>query len=323
VSDEPEIKDYVPIHVAKPDIEFKPVEDRKEEQFFFEEEPEVKQSTETLVSAGSETEEVLFPLTEEKPVQLNLFQEKMLDVSNKEEYRILGQIFDTYWLVTFLDKLFIIDQHAAHEKVKYETLMKQYKEKHPQRYQQILEAKGCWEIAQSENGIAYFIAKAPYSANLAIKVEDGKGYIISLLEILEEMQVAENAPRVPLPDTWKQLSDKAINTYNQYFVRINNSRADDKKTKAKDVIVNKLNKLPNLSDNTKKLLLNTRRLVDRGSFDLIKKLLLIDEELTNTNSLFTLTTEEIEQILENELGRLVTVVTKRQGEPSIILGTIK
>ncbi|NBI90349.1 DNA mismatch repair endonuclease MutL [Lachnospiraceae bacterium] len=65
------------------------------------------------------------PLTE--TVQMNFFEEKMLTKEAKSEYRIMGQVFDTYWLVAFHDKLFIIDQHAAHEKVKYEKLMKQLK----------------------------------------------------------------------------------------------------------------------------------------------------------------------------------------------------
>lgn len=60
----------------------------------------------------------------EKPTQLNLFEEKFLSPQSREEYRILGQIFDTYWLIAFQDRLFIIDQHAAHEKVKYERLVK-------------------------------------------------------------------------------------------------------------------------------------------------------------------------------------------------------
>lgn len=67
--------------------------------------------------------------TVEKPVQLDLFEEKMLSERNREEYRILGQIFDTYWLIAFRDKLFIVDQHAAHEKVKYERLIRHYREK--------------------------------------------------------------------------------------------------------------------------------------------------------------------------------------------------
>ncbi|MBQ7358685.1 MAG: DNA mismatch repair endonuclease MutL [Lachnospiraceae bacterium] len=65
----------------------------------------------------------------EKPVQLDLFEEKMLDIDNRQQYKILGQIFDTYWIIAFKDKMFIVDQHAAHEKVKYERFMKQFHEK--------------------------------------------------------------------------------------------------------------------------------------------------------------------------------------------------
>lgn len=65
----------------------------------------------------------------EKPVQLDLFEENFVDVKSRESYQILGQIFDTYWLIAFKDKLFIMDQHAAHEKVKYERLLKELKNK--------------------------------------------------------------------------------------------------------------------------------------------------------------------------------------------------
>lgn len=61
--------------------------------------------------------------------QLNLFEEKILSVENRNRYRIIGQVFDTYWMIQYEDKLLIIDQHAAHEKVKYERLIKQYREK--------------------------------------------------------------------------------------------------------------------------------------------------------------------------------------------------
>ncbi len=65
----------------------------------------------------------------EKPVQLDLFEEHFLSEQSKEEYQILGQVFHTYWLVAFKDRLFIIDQHAAHEKVKYERLVKELEAK--------------------------------------------------------------------------------------------------------------------------------------------------------------------------------------------------
>ncbi|MBQ7781294.1 MAG: DNA mismatch repair endonuclease MutL [Lachnospiraceae bacterium] len=90
----------------------------EEDIFFVEVEPEEKTPSEDVATQ-------LAP----KPMQLNLFEEKMLSEENKEQYQILGQIFDTYWLIAFKDKLFIIDQHAAHEKVKYERLVKQFKEK--------------------------------------------------------------------------------------------------------------------------------------------------------------------------------------------------
>lgn len=61
------------------------------------------------------------------PVQMDLFEEKMLTKESRKEYRIMGQIFDTYWLIVFRDKLFIIDQHAAHEKVKYENMIEHLK----------------------------------------------------------------------------------------------------------------------------------------------------------------------------------------------------
>ena len=60
----------------------------------------------------------------EKPTQLNLFEEKILTQEARSKYQVVGQIFDTYWLVSFEDKLLIIDQHAAHEKIKYEQIMK-------------------------------------------------------------------------------------------------------------------------------------------------------------------------------------------------------
>lgn len=65
----------------------------------------------------------------EKVVQMDIFEDKLLTKENRDEYRILGQVFDTYWIVAFHDKMFIVDQHAAHEKVKYERLLKQFREK--------------------------------------------------------------------------------------------------------------------------------------------------------------------------------------------------
>lgn len=63
----------------------------------------------------------------EKVTQLDLFDEKVLTKENVKEYEILGQIFGTYWIIAFKDKIFMVDQHAAHEKVNYERMLKRYK----------------------------------------------------------------------------------------------------------------------------------------------------------------------------------------------------
>lgn len=70
---------------------------------------------------------------EEQPVfsetnQLELFEEKLLAPESRSRHQLIGQIFDTYWLVQFEDKFFIIDQHAAHEKVYYEHFVKRFRE---------------------------------------------------------------------------------------------------------------------------------------------------------------------------------------------------
>ena len=61
--------------------------------------------------------------------QETLFGDQFLSEKAKETYEILGQIFGTYWIVAYSDRMYMIDQHAAHEKVKYERLVKAIREK--------------------------------------------------------------------------------------------------------------------------------------------------------------------------------------------------
>ncbi|MCD8098181.1 MAG: DNA mismatch repair endonuclease MutL [Lachnospiraceae bacterium] len=64
-----------------------------------------------------------------EPQQLDLFDGKLLSKEAAASHTIIGQLFDTYWLVQYADKLYIIDQHAAHEKVLYERFMKELSER--------------------------------------------------------------------------------------------------------------------------------------------------------------------------------------------------
>ena len=69
------------------------------------------------------------PLPEGEPEQLDLFEQRLLNPATKSDIRIIGQLFDTYWLVQFEDKFYMIDQHAAHEKVLYERTLKSLADK--------------------------------------------------------------------------------------------------------------------------------------------------------------------------------------------------
>ena len=60
----------------------------------------------------------------DKNEQLTLFDDKFISEEYIKKHRIIGQLFNTYWLIEFENKLFIVDQHAAHEKVNYERLIK-------------------------------------------------------------------------------------------------------------------------------------------------------------------------------------------------------
>ncbi len=137
----------------------------------------------------------------QKAEQMDLFDGKLLSPEAKKHHKIIGQVFDTYWLVQMEDKLYIIDQHAAHEKVLYERIVKEMKERNVsaqivsppiiislnleeqekmKKYQNIFETLG-FEI-ESFGGREYSIRAVPQ--NLFGMTE--QGFFIEVLDHLEE-----------------------------------------------------------------------------------------------------------------------------------------
>lgn len=102
--------------------------ERKQEaaQKIIEEAPAVYQNNKPKTAGIIKADQVVYAKT---PEQMSLFETPFLSKEAQTEYEILGQLFDTYWLIAYGDKLLIMDQHAAHEKVKYERLVRHYKEK--------------------------------------------------------------------------------------------------------------------------------------------------------------------------------------------------
>ncbi len=90
-------------------------------------EPEIPRKTSTEAQPELVAEPLSYAKKENTPeIIQNPVQEdmrKLLDIKSQKEHKIIGQLFETYWLVEFDSQLYIIDQHAAHEKVLYEQTM--------------------------------------------------------------------------------------------------------------------------------------------------------------------------------------------------------
>ena len=96
-----------------------------------EEKPEINTEIRSEIKPEEKQPELRQPepeLSEPKPKQLELFEEKLLSPQSRSRIRMIGQVFDTYWLAQFEDKFYIIDQHAAHEKIYYERLVRKFRE---------------------------------------------------------------------------------------------------------------------------------------------------------------------------------------------------
>ena len=110
-----EVKDVHEIHKPQEQV------DRIRETVTYHKEP-IKQVSQPVVQP------IPTPKVE-KEEQLNLFEEKLLSKESVIDHKIIGQVFETYWLVEFNEQLYIIDQHAAHERVLYEKTLKGMKDR--------------------------------------------------------------------------------------------------------------------------------------------------------------------------------------------------
>ncbi len=69
------------------------------------------------------------PVKNEK--QETLFEEEFLSEKVQKEVKIIGQVFSTYWILQYENTMYLVDQHAAHEKVLFERFMNEIRRKKP------------------------------------------------------------------------------------------------------------------------------------------------------------------------------------------------
>lgn len=160
-------------------------------------------------------EKLIPPINDRKPEQLELFDDRLLSKTSRCRHRLIGQIFDTYWLVEYNNCLYMIDQHAAHEKVLYERTMKGLKTK---QY-----------TSQQIN--------PPIILSLSIKEEEMlKKHIDDFKEIgyeIEHFGGREYAVRA-VPDNMLSISKKEL------LIEMLDSLSDDTASKTADIITERI-----------------------------------------------------------------------------------
>ena len=118
--------------VVKENREKAPVEGKsvllREEKPVYHAEPGLHKLPDTDVSTKIEPQKQTIPESISKPEQITLPVD-LLSKDNHKEFTLIGQLFATYWLIEMEEQLFIIDQHAAHEKVLFERTMEKLRNK--------------------------------------------------------------------------------------------------------------------------------------------------------------------------------------------------
>ena len=113
----------------------------------------------------------------EKPEQQTLFTEPLLSEKARIHHRLIGQLFDTYWLIQYGNQLYIMDQHAAHEKVNYERLMEAYRKK--ERITQFVSPPMVISLTRAEKAILEEFKSEFERIGFTIEPYGGREYAIS------------------------------------------------------------------------------------------------------------------------------------------------
>ncbi|MBB6041405.1 DNA mismatch repair protein MutL [Oribacterium sinus] len=139
-----EASEKAPFRIEVPELNQQKAETREEKLIYeefdltkgirLEEEEKASEKEENTIPKEENTipkEEQLFTESENLPSaeQESLFSTSFFSEEGEREFRLIGQVFQTYWLIEFQKELFIMDQHAAHEKVNFEKMRKNYLEK--------------------------------------------------------------------------------------------------------------------------------------------------------------------------------------------------
>lgn len=132
---------------------------------------------------------------------------KILIPENKPRFRIIGQVFETYWLIQYEGKLLVIDQHAAHEKVNYERLMRRLNSNDPSTSgSQMLAPPSVITLTGREEGALHAHEQVFASMGYEIEPLGGSSYAIRAIP----MELYGNDPTELLRETLEEIVEEKM-----------------------------------------------------------------------------------------------------------------
>lgn len=200
---------------------------------------------------------------------------------------------------------------------KYVFELKEYKRTHPERFDQIAAMEDGLELAIAPtDGSSYFLVRNKQTSGLFVKVDaELKSSILSGIDAYKAFRTNDNVPSVSLPADWEQRKAKAELSVNQALAKMNiHAKNSLKATKAKEIII-KMKDTITMSKESRSLLSSAFMLVNKGNYDIIKKIIALDDLRTQSGStLFEFSQEEFDNVLNQEIQKIVANVQMRYGK---------
>ena len=208
---------------------------------------------------------------------------------------------------------------------KYINELKEYKTLHPLRFLQIIEKESGLELAiPTAQGNSYFLVRNKKLAGMFVKVDsEGKAKLLSGIDMYSEFRTEPDVKTCQLPDDWDKRKSAAVLEVNRALNRVNlHVRNSEKATLAKEIITRMKDEIT-LSKPSRKILANAFNFVNNGNIDIINKVIALEKERNNGLSLFEMKQEEIDEILQREIQKIVERVQVRNGKAEVYLALSK
>ncbi len=156
--------------------------------------------------------------------------ERVISANARKQYRLIGSIFNTYWMFAYQEKLYFVDQHAAHEKVNYERLVRQY-EAH-EVYTQQLNPPIIVSLSPSETEVLEVYQQYFEQLGFTIESFGGTEYAISTIPL----DLYRKEPKTLFLEILNELSIKGLRSTPDIIDRVLATMACKASVKGGDVI---------------------------------------------------------------------------------------